>query len=425
MIIHTVASGETINSIAQIYDVSPELILELNNPPNPDNLVVGQTLVIRVPVKTYTVVEGDTLDSIARANNTTVIRLLQNNPRIVNAQIYPGENIVIEYDDSKERFIVTNGYSYPEIGNELLLSVLPYLTFLTVFTYGFNEDGSLIPPEDDAIIDTARNYGVAPLMLISTLTSDGTFSNELAHTLLNDEALQDILINNIIGNMVEKNYYGLDIDFEFIPIEDRQNYIDFVDKITRRLNAEGFISLVALAPKTSTDQPGLLYESHDYFGLGQVANMVLVMTYEWGYTYGPPMAVSPLDKVEEVIRYAVTQIEPRKMLMGVPLYGYDWALPYVRGESRATSLSPQQAIELAVEYGAEILYDEAAQTPYFYYTDNNVMHVVWFEDARSINAKMGLVNKYGLAGVSYWNLTKEFPQNWQVTVSEFDIAKTL
>lgn len=120
---------------------------------------------------------------------------------------------------------------------------------------------------------------------------------------------------------------ALDIDFEYLPVENRDNYIEFVSNLTRQLNDKGFLSLVALAPKTSVNQPGLLYESHDYRGLGEAANLVLLMTYEWGYTYGPPMAVSPIDKVEEVVRFGVSQINSQKILMGIPLYGYDWTLP--------------------------------------------------------------------------------------------------
>lgn len=426
MQIHTVASGETLSSIASQYGITPQLLINLNNPPDPNSLVVGQTLVVRIPVQTYVIRQGDTLNSIAVSNGISVNTLLQNNPQLIGNTLPIGETIAISYDDDKSRFIAVNGYTYANIDRDLLLTTLPYLTFLTIFTYGFNEDGTLIPSEDTELITIAKNYGVAPLMLISTLTSSGSFSNELAHLLLNDIDLQYILIENIVLNMKEKGYYGLDIDFEFIPPEDRQGYINFVNMVTQRLNSEGFITLVALAPKTSVDQPGLLYESHDYHELGLVANLALAMTYEWGYTYGPPMAVSPLNKVEEVIAFAVNQIEPQKLLMGMPLYGYDWPLPYVANQTRARSISPQEAIELASRYNVEISFDNVSMTPYFYYTaEDGIEHVVWFDDASSVEAKLGLVTKYNLAGASYWNLIKAFPQNWQVLVSLFNIARVL
>ena len=426
MIIYTVKQGDTLENIANENGVTVEQILNTNFPPNPDNLVVGQKLVILVPEVEYIVEEGDTLDSIAQKFNTSAIDILQKNPSIENAQIYTGQNLVIEYENGQDkRFIATNGYTYSNIDRQLLLRTLPYLTFLTIFTYGFTDEGVLIEPDDTELIKIARDYGVAPVMLISTLTEQGTFSNVLAKTLLEDNVLQQVLIENIITIMEQKGYMALDIDFEYLPIENRDNYIEFVSNLTRQLNDKGFLSLVALAPKTSVNQPGLLYESHDYRGLGEAANLVLLMTYEWGYTYGPPMAVSPIDKVEEVVRFGVSQINSQKILMGIPLYGYDWTLPFVRGNTGAKSLSPQQALEIASENNVTIEYDEVAQAPYFYYTKDGNSHVVWFEDADSVMAKLNLIDKYNLVGASYWNITKDFPQNWLVLISLYKVVKLL
>lgn len=131
--------------------------------------------------------------------------------------------------------------------------------------------------------------------------------------------------------------------------------------------------------------------------------------------------MAPIKNVESVIKYGVTQITPSKILMGVPLYGYDWSLPYVQG-TKATSLSPQRAVEIAAEYNASIEFDEVSQAPYFYYSDEGE-HIVWFEDAKSIDAKMNIVDNYGLAGVGYWNIDRYFPQNWLVLNSRFKIVR--
>lgn len=180
--------------------------------------------------------------------------------------------------------ISVNGYAYPYINQGVLEQTLPYLTFVTVFTYGFTPSGELIVPDDAQITEQSWAGGAAPLMLLSTLTESGTFSNELAHAILNDIASQDILIENILTVLREKPYYGLDIDFEYILPEDREAYVSFVRRAAERLRQEEKPVLVALAPKVSADQPGLLYESHDYRALGEAADWVLLMTYEWGYT---------------------------------------------------------------------------------------------------------------------------------------------
>ena len=146
------------------------------------------------------------------------------------------------------------------------------------------------------------------------------------------------------------------------------------------------------------------------------------MTYEWGYTYGPPMAVAPLPNVRAVLDYAVTEMPPSKIFLGVPNYGYDWPLPFVQGTTRAQSISNQRAIELAVQYGAEIAYDETAQAPNFQYTDaSGTVHQVWFEDARSMEAKLALIAEYGFKGAGFWNLMRPFSQTWLTSAELYDI----
>lgn len=149
---------------------------------------------------------------------------------------------------------------------------------------------------------------------------------------------------------------------------------------------------------------------------------VLLMTYEWGYTYGPPMAVAPINKVNEVVEYALTRISSSKILLGVPTYGYDWPLPFEQGVTKATSLSPVECIRIAEANNAEIQFDTVAQSPWFRYTDNEGrLHEVWFEDPRSITAKLQLAERYNLSGIGYWNLMREFPQNLVILNANYNI----
>lgn len=122
------------------------------------------------------------------------------------------------------------------------------------------------------------------------------------------------------------------------------------------------------------------------------------------------MAVAPIDKVRGVIDYAISEIPPEKIFMGVPNYGYDWALPYISGETRARSVSNVGAVALAREKRADIQFDEQSQAPFFNYTENGVVHEVWFEDAASIDAKLSLISEYGLRGIGVWNIMRFFPQ---------------
>ena len=146
------------------------------------------------------------------------------------------------------------------------------------------------------------------------------------------------------------------------------------------------------------------------------------MTYEWGYTFGEPMPVAPLDQVRRVIRYAKSKIDESKIIMGVPNYGYDWTLPYQKG-SKAESISNVDAINLAKKYNVEIKYDSQSQTPYFNYKKDGKLHVVHFDDACSINSKINLAIDENIKGLSIWTVTTYFPQLILLIDYYFNIEK--
>jgi spore germination protein len=260
-------------------------------------------------------------------------------------------------------------------------------------------------------------------MVVTNIAESGGFSSELASTILNNPETQEIFINNIITILSAKNYYGVDVDFEYLFPEDKEAYNNFLRDLKSRLEPLGVPLSVAVAPKYRDNQQGILYEAHDYRSIGEIADRVIIMTYEWGYIYGEPMAISPLSEVEAVISYAVTRIPSNKILMGMPNYAYDWTLPYTQGTA-ANVITNNQALEIAIENGATIMFDNKSQAPYFNYNDtNDVSHIVWFDDARSIDARLNLVNKYNLAGVSYWTINNFYPVNWAVLTNKFDVIK--
>lgn len=427
MDIHVIQPGDTVWELARQYGVSPERIISDNRLINPRNLVVGQALLILQPETVYTIRPGDTLASIAAQFGVPVITLYQNNPELTTTPVLqPGRAITIRFAGGKVRTITVNAYAYPDIRRDVLAHALPSLTYLTIFGYGFTTEGELIGIDDQPLINLAYQFGTAPVILLSSITETGTFSGERASLLFRDTALQNKVLDNILLVMREKGYVGLDVDFEYIQPEDSAAYVRFLQNVTARLHAEGYFVNTDLAPKTSSQQRGLLYEAHDYGSIGAVSDTVLLMTYEWGYTYGPPLAVAPLDRVREVVEYAVTQIPVRKILMGIPNYGYDWALPFVRGVTRAPAIGNEYAVQIAGRYGAEILFDETAQSPHFnYWSGTGVQHEVWFEDIRSIQAKCNLMDEFDLLGCGYWNAMRPFVQNWLYLSYRYDIRKVV
>ncbi len=428
MIIYTIRRGDTVYDIARRYGLSETRILKENELDPEDELVVGQTLVLTRPTAVYTVAQGDSVYSIASRFGISTNQLWRNNPWLGGGtELAPGDELVISLPEPELGSIDVGGYVYPNVDRAVLRKTLPYLTYLTIFTYGIRPDGTLIGIEDEELIELARSYGTAPVMLVSTLGENGTFSNALAADLLSSPAMQTRLIEDILRTLGEKRYAGVDIDFEYIPGEYAEEYVQFITNLRAALSPGGYRVFVALAPKTSPDQPGLLYEGHDYAGLGAAADAVLLMTYEWGYTYGPPLPVAPINRVREVIDYALQEIPSDKINMGIPNYGYDWALPYIAGESRAESLSNLAAVSRARERRAAINFDQTAQSPYFHYfvrmNGEPIEHIVHFEDARSIDAKLRLVAEKDLRGASVWNVMRYFPQLWLVLNAQMKINR--
>jgi spore germination protein len=316
--------------------------------------------------------------------------------------------------------IIVNGYAYPFIEDWILAEAIPNLTFLSMFTYGITSNGDLVQLDDEELIAKAGDFGVGALMVLTAMDEDGKFDNVKAHEMFNDPVKIQRLIDQIEANIKAKGLSGIDFDFEFLLPQDREAYAAFINDTRLRLSQNGYFVLVAAAPKTYAQQPGLLYEAHDYNLFAKAADYVLLMTYEWGYAYGPPMAVAPINMVRKVLDYGVSVIPRGKILMGIPNYGYDWTLPYAPGNPRAENISNVEAVARAQRFGAEIQWDPVAQSPWYTYFDGEGNeHQVWFENEESIRAKLNLVNEYGLGGISYWNLMYPFPGNWRVLNSMF------
>ncbi len=375
----------------------------------------------------YVVKPGDSVDSIARALNANAEQLIYDNQLEYPYELAVGQALLVSgYTRDADRAVSVSGYAYPFISPWVLEQTLPYITELRVFSYGFTDTGELLPPnlgDDGWMITEAVRFGTEPVLTLTPFGPDGNFNNQLIHSVVNNEAYKANLIRNLLDTMEEKGYVGVDIDFEYILAEDRDAFSDFVWQVAEAMRAAGYRTSVALAPKTKADQAGLLYEGKDYRALGEAADSVLLMTYEWGYTYGPPMAVAPINQVRRVVEYAVTEIPASKIDLGIPNYGYDWPLPYERGTTKATTINNVQAVRIAIEQGAEILFDNVAESPYFTYTADDIEHEVWFEDVRSLLAKFRLMEEYGLRGCGYWQIMQWFRANWLLLQDQFYILK--
>lgn len=381
--IHVVQPTDTLWKISKFYGIDILQIIEANQLQNQKWLVIGQALVIPTAAGTFFT------------------------PRPV---------------------IEVNGYlSKTGIeGWQAVIKTSSDLSSVSISSYHIKPDGSIAEyassTDETKLLKTITSQQLVPIMVISNFV-ENKFNTKLVHTILSDRQAQNVLILNILTVMKAKGYVGLNIDFEFIDAEDRDLLNHFVQQVVNRLHPQGYSVSIALPAKTNDTTTGFA-GAYDYAVLGQFTDFVVLMTYDWGWVGGPPFPIAPINEVKKVLDYAVSVISRNKILMGIPLYAYDWKSPYKEGETPAEMISSYEAVIRASEYGASIQYNPIYQSPFFHYQDRaGIKHEVWFEDARSVQVKYHVVKEYNLRGVSYWEIAFSFPQNWLLLNEIFRVRK--
>lgn len=425
MLIHVVQPGETAASIANLYGLPVERFILENGIPYPNNLVVGDTLVVLFPEVTYTVQEGDTLVGIAELYDVTVMELLRNNPYLSDREyLIVGETIVIKYADSKVNKISVNGYAYPFIEKNILRKNLPYLTYITIYSYSITIDGSLIPINDTEIIQIAKEYGVAPFMLLTFPTTE-SLEYDITHNILTNEEVRKRFVYNVLTVLNTKGYYGVNFDMVYIYPEDRKLYYDFMGYFTQIIREKGYKVFITFGSSSFELLTGIAYSELQYANIEPYVDSTILLPYELGISIGLPLGAIDFHTVQEFINIAITQIPPKKVQVGISTVGYIWNLPYTECISRGNAISNSGAVELARVNNESIDFDEMTQSAYFIFIDGNEEYFVRFKDARSINAYTQEAAQTGIGGIGVWNIMIFFHDLWLIVNSQFEIDKVM
>jgi spore germination protein len=295
MQIHVVQRGQTLGGIAAAYDTTVEAIIRTNEPPDPANLVVGQTLVIPISGRFHWVQPGESLYSIGQMYGIPYQTIARVNRISPTAALAVGTRLYIP--PAPKRRTEVNAYIEPrgtQVSPALESSAreaAPYLTYLAPFSFQIQRDGSLKEPPLGNLPDIARRNNVTLMMVVTNL-EEGQFSAELGRIVLNDQQIQNQLLDTIMATARRLNFRDIHFDMEFLRPEDREAYARFLRRAKSRISDAGFLMSAALAPKTSATQKGKWYEAHDYAAIGAIVDFVVIMTYEWGYSGGPLFTVS-------------------------------------------------------------------------------------------------------------------------------------
>lgn len=428
MDIYIVQEGDDIQSIADRFEISAEKLIIDNGLQFPYNLVVGQTIVIAYPKQTYTVKEGDTLESIANLYNVSIMQILRNNPFLSEREyIYQGEILIISYDTKSS--IETFGIAYPYIKRETLIKTLPNLTYISILNYTASEKGEIITYQDDSeIIKTSKEYGTVPLILLTTLSVSGQPNIETAYNILLNKEYQERHTNELVDIMKSKGYQGVNIVFNYLNENNQSLYLDFIKTISDRLQQEGLLFFLTVNYKLKENDSIDTLSRISYSEFAEYLDAMIFISLVWSSNIGPPAPVSNINFIRLLMDYVTSKVSSDKIIIGKPTIGYDWQLPYIPGRSNTTSMSIDSAILLASQSGAAIQFDEESFTPYFSYNQLiglPIEHIVWFIDARSINALNDLILQKSIKGSGIWNIMIYYPQLWTLINSLFDTKKIL
>lgn len=424
MILHVIEPGETIDSISNLYEISADWIIRENGVVQPNNLAVGGVLVLLYPRIIHTIVEGDTLEQIAIMYNVTVMDLLRNNSYLSDQEFLAvGDTIVIEYEDEKIRNITVFGYCFSFIDETVLRKTLPYLTYLIIYSYVIEIDGQVRGVDDSRIIEYAKAYGVAPVMIVSFDVTEDVSETDILHIVLNDESIRNSIIESLINNLIEKGYSGLSVGPVYLYPSDEVLYIEFMTELINRVKELGLLVFDTIVPNSFeliSDVFSTQYYIREVNGL--VDSSILFPT-SVGLTLGDPKGIINFTTLTEFVEYFLGYIESDFFQLGINTVGYMWELPYVAGVSQGNPISITSAIQLARDYNIPILFDEGTQTAYYIYEEGNREFLVRFNDPRSVLSFMEVVDEYNLNGIGIWNIESFFNGLWLIINSQYYIDK--
>ncbi len=272
------------------------------------------------------------------------------------------------------------------------------LTDVSHFAYDLKADGSIeektyyqtdkFVSEGQAISESA---GHNIYMLVTGFTrSDLT-------TVLSDSQLRAKAISEISAEIEQRGLDGVDIDFESVATNQRENYVTFIKELRQELGAEKLIN-ISIMPRSGANETWL--DGYDYAGLAEYADTLSLMCYNEHYSGGDPGPVASYPWVKNVVEYTLSQgVDSKQIILSLGSYGYDWP----EGGS-ASSVYNSTAITNAQNHNATIYRDTVSGCLYYTYTENNTQHTVWFEDAASLSQKASLAATYNLGGVGFWKL---------------------
>jgi len=274
------------------------------------------------------------------------------------------------------------------------------------FAFLLHPDGHFTGQVNELALQEATKRGIAPLILFHNFNGK-VFDPVPLRSVLSSTASQQNCIHHII-NSLPSHVAGVQVDFEGVEAPFRIPFLTFLESLRTSLHERGLLLTIAIPAKRSEwEAPG-----YDFAGIGRICDSITLMTYDEHYSGGSPGAIASLPWMNQALDYAVIYIPREKLLLGIPVYGYDWS-------SEPTGILPMRDIpELVAKTNARVLWSDPAVEPYLYYWKGRVRHIVWYENELSAKIRLGFVKSYRLRGIAIWRLGYETNRFWQDLTSK-------
>lgn len=321
-----------------------------------------------------------------------------------------------------QAFPAIAGYLVPEDARGTQAISTGDLTEISPVWYQPTDDGQLAFASREAeqsvahIEADARAHHVALVPSISNFR-DGEWDGSLIHRLISNKQLRETHIAAMVSLVTSHQWAGIDLDYESLAASDRNAYSALTHDLADALHHVQKRLTITVHAKTSEPGDWSGARAQDWRALGESADEVRVMAYDYSTEDSSPGPIAPLRWVESVLRLAISEVPRDKIMLGVATYGYDWVDGSSSQQGEGMQWADVQA--LAQAHGTSMQWDAASQSPWFTYTDSQGQrHTVWYEDARSLEAKIALASRDNVHGVVIWRLGGEDPAIWkQLTVA--------
>jgi spore germination protein YaaH len=279
------------------------------------------------------------------------------------------------------------------------------LDILSPFYFVLDYTGLIGGSNQPEITNLAKSKGVKVIPMLQNSAAQNDF-----HALITNPLMVQSIIDQIDYLIQAYDYDGIHIDFEDLRPDDRPYLTYFMANLAARLHPKGKLVTMAVAAKFR-EVTGGWAGVYDYAALAPYLDLVTVMTYDYSYSGSRSGPVAPADWVDLVAAYAATQFGGSKVLLGLPFYGYDWNLSQ---GGNASAYDYPTILDLVRNNAGTISFDEGSQSPYADYVQNNQYHRAWFENARSLSAKLDIMYRNNLRGWAAWRLGQEGSDYWPV-----------